>query len=114
MRERSAATTAEVCSRCHVTMELQPFYEGSEDNCWYCPCCKSKLQTVPMLEAKFARRMAAPGMTEEEYDAHVRSQINTDPLSPEELEGLRRHVAQLEADYEPPCEHVKNPWSADA
>ncbi len=95
-------------------MILQPLYEGSKDECWYCPCCKSKLQTVEMLEAKFERRRIALGMTEAEYEAHMKERVaatvRTEPLGEEELRGLHRMLDQFESEWKPPCEHVKNPW----
>lgn len=104
------------CDRCNVEMTRQPLYEGSEDECWYCPCCRSRLRTVEMLQAGWERRANALGMTMDEYEAHMEIEVAQFVRKPteSELEHARSLAVRMSEEWEPVCPHVTNPWKADA
>jgi hypothetical protein len=55
--------------------------------------------------------MAELGMTEEEYTAHCRSFIATEPTGPLPDEMVERMVERMAKEWKPACEHdTENPF----
>ncbi len=105
---------ARYCDRCpEVKLELQPFYEGSEKQCLYCPCCRSKLRTVEMLQAEADADAESLGMTRDEYEAHMDAQAALIVRKPTErdMEAAQVFAKQWAEEWTPVCPHeTKNPW----
>ena len=113
MSEQRDVTALPLCDRCKVEMERQPFYEGSESECWFCPCCRSKLRTVEMLQVDAERRAEELGLTAEEYVAHMTEQAATMFVVPtdRDIEHARRFAETRAAEWTPACPHdTVNPW----
>ena len=115
-RERESLMAARRCDLCRdVEMTLEPLYEGSQDDCWYCPCCRSRLRTVEMIQASWERRASEKGMTWDEYEAHMNAEAEKYVAKPTEgdLAAVRSFVAREAEKWKPICRHdTHNPWAA--
>ena len=81
----------ELCNRCDCEMP--------DDGEWFvCPCCRSRTRGLERQQARREAHQAELGMTEQEYAAHCRSLISTEPLDPVVVE---RAVARMVAEWRP-------------
>lgn len=105
-----------LCSRCDVEMTLRPLYDGAEKQAWYCPCCKSSLRTVEMLQADWDADREQLGMTEAEYEAHMDAKVAKYVGKPTDADmaAAVRLAERMERDWTPACEHDDNPWEPAA
>jgi len=97
-------------------MELRPFYEGSEDEGWYCPCCRSSLRTAEMMRAGWERRAAALGMTWDEYREHMDAEAAKWVRKPtdRDMKEAQAFVKRMAREWKPVCVHDTNPWGDTA
>jgi hypothetical protein len=102
------------CDRCDTPMTRQPFYEGSKDECWYCPCCRSSLRTPEMLATSRLRRQAESGLSPEEYLSSLEERIarvKEQQITDAEMAQIEKSISRRAAEWKPACEHdTENPW----
>lgn len=99
------------CDRCNVEMSLEPMGKGSQIMGWYCPCCKSRLQTVEMIEEDAKRRADERGVTVEELFEETWALISHEPVDDQTL-AYFTELERRDAERKPPCEHVYPAWEA--